>query len=80
MNAIMINYHNELDLRFEVLKGVKIDNTVEHSNDISSAKEMLMNVKINDRSLFVGIKPGMDKNANNTLAVMHESMLMEGKD
>ena len=60
-NAIRINYYNKLDLRFEVLKGMTIDDTVECSNGISSAKETSMNVKINNRKLFVGIEPGMGK-------------------
>ena len=60
-NTIRINYHNKLDLRFEGLKGMNIDDAVEYSNDISSAKEMSMDVKINNRKLFIGIKPGMGK-------------------
>ena len=60
-NAIRINHHNELDLRFEVLKGLKIDDAVEHSNDVSSGKETVMKVKTNNRKLFVGIEPRMCK-------------------
>ena len=56
-----MNYCNKVDLRFEFLKGMKIDDTVEHGDDMSSAKEMLINVEINNRKLFVGIEPGMGK-------------------
>ena len=48
-----MNYCNKVDLRFEFLKGMKIDDTVEHGDDMSSAKEMLINVEINNRKLFV---------------------------
>ena len=50
------------------------------SNDISTAKGMLMKVNKNNRKLFVGIEPRMGNIENNALVVMHESMVTEGKD
>ena len=44
MNAMRMNYHKKEDLRFEILKRIRIDDTVEHRNDLSSVKEMLRNV------------------------------------
>ena len=79
-NAIRINHCNKLDLRFEVLKWLKIDDAVECSNDVSSAKEKLMMVKMNNINLFVEIELGIGKNTNNVLVVMRKSMVTEGKD
>ena len=59
---------------------MKIDDTVEHRDDVSSAKKTLMKVKKNDRKIFVGNEPGLGKNTNTTLIVMHKIMVMEGKD
>ena len=73
-NAIRMNCCNKIDLRFEVLGGTKTDDAIECSNDVSSAKEMLVNVKMNNKKSFVGIEPGTGKNANNVLVVMHKIM------
>ena len=58
-------YQNECydkdDLRFEVLKGFAIDNAVEHDDDMSRVKEILMKVHKNNIKLFVGIDSGMGK-------------------
>ena len=78
--AIRINFYSELDLRFEFLKGFKIDDAAEHSDDFSIAKEMLMKVKKNNRKLFVGIETRMGKSTNNVLVAMQKSMVTEGKD
>ena len=61
INAIRINCYDKADLRFEVLKGLKIDDTVEHNDDISSVKEISMKVHKNNKKLFVGIESGMGK-------------------
>ena len=61
INAIRINCYDKVDLRFEVLKGLKIDDAVECNDDMSSVKEILMKVQKNNRKLFVGIESGMGK-------------------
>ena len=55
-----MNYCKKEDLLFEVLKGIRIDDTVEHGNDLSNVKEMLRNVEISNRKVFVGIEQGIE--------------------
>ena len=60
-NAIRMDYYKKEDLRFEVLKGIRIDDAVEHGTYLSGVKEMLRNVEINNRKVFVGIEQGIGK-------------------
>ena len=80
INAIRINCYDKDDLRFEVLKGLKIDDAVEHDNDVSSVKEILMKVQKKNKKLFVGVESVTGNNTNNMLVIMHKSMVPDGKD
>ena len=55
-NAIRMNYCNKDDLRFEVLIGKIINDTIEHDCELVSVKETLKNVEVNQRIFFVGIE------------------------
>ena len=62
MNAIRINYCNKEDLRFEVLKGVSVNDVVEHEHELASMKKILGDVEVNQRNLCVGIEQVKGKN------------------
>ena len=49
INAIRMNYYAKEDLRFEVLKGISVSDSVEHECDLASVKEMLQNVEVNKK-------------------------------
>ena len=38
MNDIRMNYHNKEDLRFEVLKGISINDVSQYEHDLASVK------------------------------------------
>ena len=61
MNAIRIKYHNKDNLRFKVLIGMDINDTIEDEHELASMKEMLKNVEVNQRKVFVGIEQGTGK-------------------
>ena len=47
VNAIRINFQREKQLRFEVLKGVKVEDEVEHEGEKGSIKQVLYQVELN---------------------------------
>ena len=59
--VIRMNYFNKEDHRLEALKGSSVKDIVEYEHELESAKEILTNVEINQRKLFVGIEQGTGK-------------------
>ena len=80
INAIRMNYYNKDDLHFEVLKGINIHDEMEYEYELASVKEILMNVEVNQKKLFVGVEQGTGKNENNVLVIMHRGMTLYGKE
>ena len=51
-----MNYYNKEHLRFEVLKGISTHDAMEHECKLSSVKEILANIKVNQKKI---IEPGI---------------------
>ena len=56
-----MNYCNKEDLTSEVLKGISIKDIAECECELSSAKEMIGNVGVNQRKLFLVTEQGTGK-------------------
>ena len=54
MNAIRMKHCNKECLRFEMMKGINVKDTVEHEHELESAKETPGNTEFNQRKLFLG--------------------------
>ena len=78
-NTIRMSYYDKDNLRFEVLIGININNTIECEYEVANVKETLKNAEVNQRKSFVGIEQGIGENKNNVLLIMHRSMIAQGK-
>ena len=60
INAIIMNYYKKEDLQFVVLRGISINDALEHEHELEIVKETLHNAEVNQRKVFVGIEQGTD--------------------
>ena len=79
MNVIRMSYCNKEDLRFEFLKGISINDALEHECELASMKDALQNVEVNQRKGFLAIEQGTEKMKKNVLAVIHRGIIAQGK-
>ena len=56
MNSIRMNYCDKENLRFEVLKGISVNNALECECELTIVKEALHDEDVNQRKIFVGIE------------------------
>ena len=80
VNSTSMNCHNKEELRFEVLKGISINDEVEYESELVSTKETLENAEVNQRKVFVGIEKRTGKIKHNVLSVMCRGMMAQGKE
>lgn len=53
---------------------------MEYEYELASVKEILVNVEVNQKKLFVGIEQGTGENEENVLVIMHRGMMSHGKE
>ena len=70
INAIRMNYQREKQLRFEVLKGVKVEDEVEYEGETGTVKQVLQKVEVNQRRIFVGIEQGVGQHKNDAFVII----------
>ena len=57
---------------FEVLKGVKVEDKVEHKGETITIKQVLQKVEVNQKRIFVGIEKGLGKYKNDLLVIINK--------
>ena len=67
-----MNFQRENQLLFELLKGVKVEDKVEGEGENGTIKQVLQEVEVNQRRIFVGIKQGVGKHEIFLLFMINE--------
>ena len=55
-----MNFQREKQLWFEVLKGVKVEDKVEHKGETITIKQVLQKVEVNQKGFFLELRKGLE--------------------
>ena len=74
LGTLHLNELNNVEVRFETLNGVNINNLAMFNDKQAGLKDILLEIKVNKVQLFLSVEQGPGKNENNVLLITTPKM------
>ena len=74
LGTLHFNELNNVEVRFETLNGVNINNLAMFNDKQAGLKDILLEIKVNKVQLFLSVEQGPRKNENNVLLITTPKM------
>ena len=74
LGILHLNELNNISVRFETLNNVQTDELAIINKEQAELQDILLQIKVNDMPLFIGVEQGSGKNQENVLLIITPKM------